>query len=758
MEFQALEAMNSTPGFNQTAYGMSDFDEAMRYQDAHGLTVGLGEESYDPDGVRAAQQLFGAGSDPPELTGIQLSKAEAAKWSNFVNSQYDKMKSARSKQERQWYLNMAMYYGRQNVILQNVSGAGTRLIVPPAPPWRVRMVINKIRPIVRRELAKLTSQKPSASVIPASSDDADLFAANAAEQIWESQYQIKDVKRDVQDAVWWALVCGTGYLKTFWDQSQTYSPNPDVTYQGDICYAAETPFHVLVPDLRQIRIEGQPYIIHSSTRSVEWLRNTYPKALDGSEIRPNTKSANDILNDAYLNLLGTTHEFDSVLVHEMHIKPGGHKDFPEGGIITVTGDQVVQYMPIFPYQHGEFCFAKIDHIPSGKYYATSVIEDLIPIQREYNRTRSQVIEAKNRMAKPQMSAQMGSVDVSKITTEPGQFILYKPGFNPPQPIPLQGLPSYVLQEIQQLNADFDDLSGQHETSRGNVPAGVTAATAISYLQEQDDSMLSAEVDSIESAMEKVAKQTLSLVGQYWDIPRIVKVTGIDGSWDAAMLKGSDLNNNYDIRMEAGSALPTSKAAKQALITDWMKLGFITPEEGMQVLEIGGIVKLYERIKIDENQARRENLKMQNVADELIQQMLMPPTDPMTGEVIPQVDPMSGKPLLPEPVIPVNTWDNHAIHIDIHNRYRKSQAFESLDPMKQLLFEIHVQKHMEAIAAPHIGGMPTAEMMIGVAEQQRNQPPPTDSQTPMMGGEMGGEEGMPTGPVPEPETESAMPPE
>lgn len=697
---------------------------------------------------------------PPELANVELSRAEAAKLASYVNSEYNKMKSGRSRQERQWYLNMAFYYGRQNVIPQDVRGAGTRLIVPPAPPWRVRMVVNKIRPIVRRELAKLTSQKPSASVIPASSDDADLFAANAAEQIWEAQYQNHDLKQEVRDAVWWALVCGTGYLKTYWDQTKTYSPNPDVAYQGDICYSSETPFHVFVPDLRQIKIEGQPYLIHSSTRSVEWLKNNYPVALDGQEIKPNIKGANEILSDAYLNLMGgTTQDLDAVLVHEMHIKPGGHKDFPEGGIITVTGDQVIQYMPIFPYHHGEFCFAKIDHIPSGKYYASSAVEDLIPIQREYNRTRSQIVEAKNRMAKPQLSAQMGSIDVSKMTTEPGQVVLYKAGFQAPQPIPLQPLPNYVLNEVQQLNADFDDLSGQHETSRGSVPAGVTAATAISYLQEQDDSMLSAEVDSIESAMEKTAKHTLSLVGQYWDIPRIVKVTGVDGSWDAAMLKGSDLNHNYDIRMEAGSALPTSKAAKQALITDWMKLGFITPEDGMQVLELGGIVKLYEAVQIDQAQARRENLKMQNVDDALIEEMFRLPTDPNTGEEIPQVDPMSGKPMLPDPVIPVNTWDNHAIHIDIHNRYRKSQAFESLDPMKQILFEIHVQKHMEAIAAPHIGGMPTAEMMIGIAEQQRNQPPPTDSQTPMMGDPMqGGGEGMPTGPVPDPTMAESGPPQ
>lgn len=699
----------------------------------------------------------------------KLSPKDAQLFAQIVNSEYSKMKSARNMVERQWYMNMSFYYGKQNVIYQSSRGIGGRLYVPPAPPWRVRLVINKIRPIIRREIAKLTSQKPSASVIPSSSEDADLFAAQAGEQIWESMYYGKDLKATIKEAVWWMLVCGDGYIKTFWDNNAVDNPTPDLSYQGDIKFASETPFHVQIPDLRAIKIEDQPYLIHSSTRTPQWLQQHYKKTLDGEEVKPNAKGANEILNDAFLNLVGgSSQDNDSVLIHEMHIKPGGHPKFPNGGLITITGDQVIQFTETFPYMHGEFCFTKFSHIPSGKYYSTSVVEDLIPIQREYNRTRSQIVEAKNRMAKPQLSAQMGSIDVSKMTTEPGQVILYKAGFQPPQPIPLQPLPSYVLNEIQQLTMDFDDISGQHEVGRGSVPAGVTAATAISYLQEQDDSMLSAEVDSIESGMEKVARHTLSLVGEYWDIEHIVKITGVDGSWDSAMFKGSDLRGNTDIRIEAGSALPTSKAAKQALITDWMKLGFIDPEKGMEVLEMGGITQLYEAVQIDQAQARRENLKMQNVDDALIQQMLMPPTDPATGQpMAPEqymVDPATGKPQIPDPVIPVNSFDNHAIHIDVHNRFRKSQAYESLDPMKQLLFEIHVQKHMEAIAAPHIGGPPTAEMMIGVAEQQRNQPPPTDTNTPM--DQMGGQpmpppdqgNGQPSGPVPGPDSQMQGPPQ
>lgn len=715
-----------------------------------------------PELLNKSQNLSQTNATPPLQTEpVKLSAKQAMQIANVVNEQYQKMKTARASIERQWYLNMAFYFGKQNVVPQTVRGVGSRLVTPPAPPWRVRMVVNRIRPIIRKEIAKLTSQKPSASVVPATADDMDLFAAQAAEQIWESMYYTKDIKMIVKEAAFWMLVCGTGYIKTYWDDNvmayaDPNNPDPSQAYQGDICYASETPFHVLVPDLRQLHLERQPFLIHSSTRTPDWLATHYKKTLDGQPIKPNTKSANEILNDAFLNLVGgSTYDYDSVLLHEMHIKPGGHPMFPDGALITVTGDQVIQFSPHFPYAHGEYCFSKLDHIPSGKFYATSAIEDLIPIQREYNRTRSQIVEAKNRMSKPQMSAQMGSIDVSRVTSEPGQFILYKMGFQPPQPIPIQGLPAYVMNEVQQLQLDFDDISGQHEVGRGQVPSGVTAATAISFLQEQDDSMLSAEVDSIESGMEKVAKHTLCLASEYWDIPRLVKIVGVDGSWDAAMFKGSDLRGNTDIRIEAGSALPTSKAAKQALITDWMKMGFIDPEKGMEVLEMGGITQLYENVKVDQAQARRENLKMANIDPQLIQQMFM---DPETGEPLPPaIDPATQRPLLPVPAVPVNSWDNHAIHIDVHNKFRKGQDYERLDPMHQLLFEIHVQKHMEAIAAPHIGGPPTSEMMIGIAEQQRNQPPPTDVNTPMQGDQLQPpdqqmQDAGPPGPIPGPDSE------
>lgn len=64
MTYQALQAMNSTNGFENSVVSMSDLDEAERWAQAHDGLIGVGEDTYDPDGTRAATKLFGYGSDP----------------------------------------------------------------------------------------------------------------------------------------------------------------------------------------------------------------------------------------------------------------------------------------------------------------------------------------------------------------------------------------------------------------------------------------------------------------------------------------------------------------------------------------------------------------------------------------------------------------------------------------------------------------------------------------------------------------------
>lgn len=681
-------------------------------------------------------------SDAQQQNLAAKSKIDNKEFQNRViewtKSTHMRCRTIRQQMERQWYINMAFYIGRQNVSVIPVSNggnaaAGVRLYVPPAPYYRARPVINRIRPIIRNELAKLTAQKPTATIVPSTGEDEDLAAATAGEQIWESIYRAKKIDSVFRQAMMWTLSTGNGFIKTYWDPEKKDKTGG----MGDFCYENVTPFHLFVPDMLAEDIEDQPYVIHIQTKSPEYIKMHYP----GVNPVPNVMEASDLLNDSFLQLVGAQ-DFrrEAVLCYEVWVKPGNVEFMPNGGMFTIVGDTVVQFVEGNPYMHQEYPFTKFGHLPNGRFYCDSVINDLIPIQREYNRTRGQMIEAKNKMAHPQLIAAQGSIDASKMTTEPGQVIQYKLGYPKPEPLPLQNLPNYVMQEVDRLLMDFEDISGQHQVSKGNAPAGVTAATAINFLQEQDESMLSTTFANIEKGYEKIGYQTLCYVKQYWDVPRMVKITGKDGTFNVMSFAGADLRDNTDIRVEAGSALPTSRAAKQAFLMDLMGQGFIPPEKGLELLDVGGVQRLYDDIKVDSAQASRENMRMaavtQDILDKYAQTFLPPPPsmDPLMGAMgelasllggpqggMPQdpamggdpmmggqqqglVDPNTGQPLVdasgmpaqPPLIVPVNSFDNHQVHIQVHNTYRKGQQYESASPETKALFEEHVNQHMMAM--------------------------------------------------------------
>lgn len=675
-----------------------------------------------------------------DFKSSKAGREQANKIIDWTKKQYQVIRNARTATERQWYLNLAFYFGKQNVTIQSTQTAGVgtsmRLYTPPAPYYRVRPVINRIRPTIRHELAQLTNNKPSATITPSSAEDRDMYAAMAGEQIWENLYLDKKLKFVIRRAVWWALLCGNGFIKSYWDESK--GPVDPMTgfAQGDVQYCSETPFHVLVPDFREEELENQPYLIHAKTYSPEMIKMSYP---DLKQRKGSDSNAQEILEESFLNLTGTQalNRQNSVLALEVWVKPGVHPLFPKGAMYTVVGNEIVQNFEGMPYSHGKFPFAKIDHIPGGKFYSTSSVEDLIPLQKEYNRTRGQITEAKNRMAKPQLVAPRGSVDASKITTEPGLVIFYTPGFEPPKPIPLSPLPQYVLEEVDRILADWNDISGQHEVSKGQVPPGVTAATAISFLQERDESKLSPTFDSLEEAIEKTARLSLSYVKDFWTTERLISVTGPDGSFDVMAFKGSELGDNVDLRIEAGSALPVSKAAKQALLMDLMKMGFIDPNKGLEVMDMGGINKIYDQLQVDQRQSQRENLRMSKVTDEDMQQyeMMNPPG----------MDETTGEPIDPPLIVPVNTWDNHKLHIEYHNQFRKGQAFENLPQVAKVLFEQHVQGHLQAMAEE----MYTMNPQVIAADKGLPPLPPGMPGMPGMPGEGGSETGgnaQPTNPI------------
>lgn len=666
---------------------------------------------------------------PPSISNVLMDLAleeEKLKFKGWFDGEFQRIKNQRQVFERQWHINLAFTAGRQNVSPVNVPGSGFKLVAPRTPPWRVRLVINKIRVAVRTECAKLTSSKPMPVVIPATTEDEDYAAARVAEQILKSEFASETFDETVRSWVWWGVCTGTSFLKSYWagnepDDSSLVEkpvdpiqalmaqaqgqppPTPErVPATGKIKYERINPFHIYVPDLLEETIEGQPFVIHSSTKTPLWVEKNF-----GIRVAPDSRASNTMLEASVLNPVGATNDgFDSVLFHEIWIKPGGHPAFPQGGIATIVGDRVVQYIKEWPIPFSDYPFYKYSGIPTGGFYSESIVTDLLPIQKEYNRTKSQMIEIKNTMGKPKLMAYRGSIDPRKVSSEPGQAILVTPGYQMPTILPPAEVPSTMQIELDRLISDFDDISGQHEITRGNTPSQVTSGTAISFLQEQDDTKLSYQVASIEHAIAKLGRHYLKYAAEHWDEQRLVRIVGRDGTFEALHWQRNVLRGNTDVRVQSGSALPVSKAARQAFITELMTMQILDPQVGLEMMELGGLDKVLEDFLVDKRAAQRENLKLAEADPKVIAQFVEPPVgaqmivDPATGNEVPVLP--NGMPWQPQSPLPVNSWDNHEAHIHFHNQFRKSQQFELLDEILKKAFELHVQTHQMALMTPQMG--------------------------------------------------------
>src|SRR4029077_12618296 len=100
---------------------------------------------------------------------------------------YGKAKMARQQFERQGYLKIAFYFGKQWVTWQfSVMPTSLgQLVEPPPNRSRTRITVNRIRMIMRKELARVNKERIRGFVNPNTTDTVDITSARAADKLVE---------------------------------------------------------------------------------------------------------------------------------------------------------------------------------------------------------------------------------------------------------------------------------------------------------------------------------------------------------------------------------------------------------------------------------------------------------------------------------------------------------------------------------------------------------------------------------------------
>lgn len=601
-------------------------------------------------------------------------------------------KGPRTRLEPTWQLNLAFYQGYQWLFWNH-----GRLDKPRLDPHRVTITDNRIIGVVRNEIAKMTKQNPAWQVVPTSAVDEDTQAAETGEKVLSYLWRHLQMKHCLEDVLLWSRITGAGFWKVCWDSTkgdrvqvltdQQGQPvlhaetkalirpqevqdeqgqlpegvTPKTVATGDVHIETITPFEMLTDPVAR-EFENCEWVIQEAVKSTEYIAQHY-----NQELAPDTDVAVGPIDARMFPAFetGGSSSYRGVKVREYWCKP--NSTHPEGRhAVWAKGKMLEQGSN--PYKCLPFVMFRGIPVP-GRIWPTSIVEQLREPQVGLNKILSQVVENAQRIGNPSLLAsKQANVQYSGV---PGERIDYDDTVPNAVPSYLQPpqMPSYVLQQIERYENAIQEVSGQHEVSNAQVPAGVKAASAINLLQEADDTRLGPAIYDMEETLGSAGGMLLKLVAEYYTDERTILIAGEDHALDATVFKGSALKGNTNVEVQAGSAFPKSKAAKQAAIESMLNLYFQyqghQPMNKRQLgkvlrdLEAGGLEKLFGDLSTDESQINREN-----------QQII-------------QGDALS-----------INPFDNNEAHIEGHTEYQKGPTYNLLPPPIHMLMEQHVAAHRE----------------------------------------------------------------
>ena len=150
--------------------------------------------------------------------------------------------------------------------------------------------------------------------------------------------------------------------------------------------------------------------------------------------------------------------------------------------------------------------------------------------------------------------------------------------------PLSG--NYLSILASKIN-EIKETSGNRDVNNGGVGGGVTAASAIAAMQEQSGKLSRDQIQNSYRCFRQVVGCVISLIRQFYDTPRKLRIIGPAGEpeflrFDSSMLRAGE-PPELDIEVTAQKQSSYNKLSYNELALQFFQLGFFRPELADQAL-------------------------------------------------------------------------------------------------------------------------------------------------------------------------------
>ena len=591
-----------------------------------------------------------------------------------IEREFEERRQERRDVENGWTLNINFFSGNQYC---DVSPFGEIVEEDKRFYWQSRRVFNHISPTVDCRISKLEKMKPELRVRAFSDEDGDVHAAKLATGVLEYVQTRIDMPAILSRALLWSETCGSVFYKVVWDENGGRQVAVDEAdspiYEGEVKVRVVPPYEIFPDRLDVEDLSDVHSLIHAQAVSAEYIRERFGVAMEGQEIaglmgysEPSAGKQGAEMHGMHFATID-----NGVILLERYERPSGA--YPDGRLEIVAGGKLL-YEGLLPYKNGErgertFPFVKQDclRLPGG-FFASSIIDRLIPVQRAYNAVRNRKHEFLNRLSMGVLTVEDGSVDTDDLTEEgllPGKVLVYRQGGKAPEMLDCGSVPSEFKDEEEWLEKEFAMISGVSDLSQNSTNVKVTSATGLQLLLAQDEARLAASVICMECAMKEIGRQILRLYRQFAGSARLMTIAGENKKTQVYYFNASSLEVN-DIQFE--SIENSSPAERKETLLRLYEAGLLTNEKGeisqenkQRILEsfgFGGYENARDISALHIAKAQEENLALKS------------------GEV------------------ETDSYDEHDLHISEHVRFLLSSEFKKVADKKKVkgFFEAHIAAH------------------------------------------------------------------
>lgn len=413
-------------------------------------------------------------------------------------------------------------------------------------PYLMNALLNKH--------ADIMDSFPEPVVLPKAQDDIE--SASMLSALLPVIFRQNSYERLYSDSAWEKLKHGTGIQGAFWNGSDIVIKNIDINrifWQPNI------------DDIQQSR-----FVFYISLMNSEDFKAKYPK------IKAESTS--------FLNT-----EPDNIEIIDCYFKQKGRLE-----LVKFVGDSILydsSKSPFPVYDHGKYPFV-FDRLYSMKNtpIGFGILDIIKRTQRQIDTLDKALLDHAQMSAKKRFFIRVdGGVNEREFANWNNDFVHVAGGIDDSsiRELNINPIDSSCYALLNSKIEELKECSGNRDFNQGSVSAGVTAASAISALQEAGNKLSRDIIRSSYHSFTDLCKLVVELVRQFYSTPKVLRIMGDTMEFrlfsNQNMQAKDGMLPDYDIVIQPQKASPFSTLAQNELAKEFFAMGFFKPENKAEAL-------------------------------------------------------------------------------------------------------------------------------------------------------------------------------